>query len=83
MHNNMYDNMYEEAIKEINKQLEELKELRRKNPELAKKIARENLQKSGILDENGELAPPYNGQKVNDNDFTRGPGEISYEEDER
>ena len=75
--------MYKEAIKEMNKYIEDLKELRKTNPKLAMKIAKEGLQKSGILDENGELAPPYNGQKVHDTDFTRGPGEIYYEEDER
>ncbi len=75
--------MYEEAIKEMNKYIEDLKELRKTNPELAKKIAKEGLQKSGILDKNGELTPPYNGQKVHDTDFTRGPRDRYYEDDER
>ena len=67
--------MYKEAINEMNRCLEDLKELRRTNPELAKKKAREDLQRIGIIDEDGKLKPPYNGQKVNEDDFTRGPGE--------
>lgn len=68
------------AINEMEKYIQNLKELKRNNPELAKKIARESLQRSGILDKDGKLAPPYNGQKVNENDFTMGPGEIEYGE---
>lgn len=79
----MYENLYKDAIKEIEKYKEDLKELSKTNPELAKKIARESLQRSGILDEDGRLAPPYNGQKVHKDDFTIGPGEIYYGEDER
>ena len=30
----------------------------------------------GLIGEDGKLTPPYNGEKVNDEDFTRGPGEI-------
>lgn len=68
--------MYEQAIKAMDKCIEDLKELRKTNPELAKKKATEELQRAGILDEEGRLAPPYNGQKVNEDDFTRGPGEM-------
>lgn len=76
--------MYEEAINAMNKCIEDLKELRKTNPKLAKEKAREQLQRVGILDEDGNLAPPYNGQKVNEDDFTRGPGEISkLDEEER
>ena len=76
--------MYKEAIKAMDKCIEDLKELRKTNPELAKKKAREDLQRAGILDEKGELAPPYNGQKVNEDDFTRGPGEMTkIEQEER
>ena len=77
----MYGNTYEEEIEEMKKYIQNLKQLSETNPELAKKIARESLQKSGILDEKGELAPPYNGQKVNEDDFTRGPKQIGYEEE--
>lgn len=76
--------MYEEAIKAMDKCIEDFKELRKTNPELAKKKARENLQRAGILDKDGKLAPPYNGQKVNEDDFTRGPGETrKIEQEER
>ena len=65
--------MNEETIKEMDKYIEDLKQLYKTNPELAKKRAREDLQRTGILDKNGELALPYNGKKVNENNFTRGP----------
>jgi len=74
--------MYKEAIKAMDKCIEELNELRKTNPELAKKKAREDLQRAGILDAKGELVPPYNGQKVNENDFSRGPGEMRNTENE-
>lgn len=76
----MYEEMIEDAIKQIDKNIQELKQLSKTNPELAKKIAKESLQKSGILDKDGKLAPPYNGQKLHDTDFTRGPKQICYEE---
>lgn len=67
----MQRNMYEKAIKQMDKYIQSLKQLRETNPELAKKIARESLQKSRILDKDGKLAPPYNGQKIHEDDFTR------------
>lgn len=76
--------MYQEAIKAMDKCIEDLKELRKTNPELAKKKARENLYRAGIIDIDGKLAPPYNGKKINEDDFTRGPGEIKkLEQEER
>ena len=68
--------MHDKVIKAMDKYIVDLKELGRTNPELAKKKAIESLQRTGIIDEKGNLAPPYNGQKVNEDDFTRGPGEI-------
>lgn len=80
---NIY-NKYQEAIKAMDKCIEDLRELRETNPELAKKKAREDLQRAGILDKDGKLAPPYNGQKVNQNDFSRGPRGIrKLEQEER
>lgn len=79
----MYKNSYEEAIKEMEKYIQSLKQLRETNPELAKKIARESLQNSGILDKYGKIARPYNGQKIHEDDFTRNLEEMYYEEDER
>ena len=64
---------YKKAIEAINNEIKRLEELRKTNPELAKKIARESLQRAGILDKDGKLAPPYNGQNVHKDDFTRGP----------
>ena len=64
---------YQKAIEVIDNEIKRLEELRKTNPELAKKIARESLQRAGILDKHGKLAPPYNGQKVHEDDFTRGP----------
>lgn len=76
-------NMYEDAIKKMDEYIENLKEIRATNPELAKKIAREGLQRAGIITKEGKLAPPYNKEKVYEEDFTRGPRECEYEENER
>ncbi len=75
--------MYKEAITAMDKCIEDLKELRKTNHELAKKKAREDLQRVGILDEEGKLAPPYNGKKVNEDDFSRGPKATCKLEEER
>ena len=72
--------MYKEAIKEMDKYIQSLKQLRETNPELAKKLARGSLQKSGILDKDGKLAAPYNGQKIYEDDFTRKSEEMYYGE---
>lgn len=76
--------MHEETIKEMKKYIEDLKHLYKTNPELAKKKAKEALQRSGILDKDEKLASPYNGKKVNESDFTRGPGAMrNIEQEER
>ena len=72
---------YEKVLKAMDDEINRLKELKKTNPELAKKIAVKDLQKAGILDQDGNLVPPYNGEKVNEDDFTRGPGEINYGQD--
>ena len=74
--------LHEELIKKLEDEIKDLRELYETNPELAKKKARENLQKTGIIDENGKLLPPYNGQKVNVNDFTIGPNENCLDDEE-
>ena len=85
--------LHEELIKKLEEEIKDLRELYKTNPELAKKKAREecgndvyikpeNLQKTGIIDESGKLLPPYNGQKVNDNDFTIGPNENCLDNEE-
>ena len=65
--------MNEETIRKMDKYIENLKQQYKTNPELAKKKAREALQRTGILDKDGKLVPTYNGKKVNESDFTRGP----------
>lgn len=45
--------------------------------EKSKKVAREHLQKIGSIDENGKLKPPYNWERVHEDDFTRGPREFN------
>ena len=46
-------------VKKQKEELEGLKVLFKENPELAKKEALEKLQRTGILDENGELNELY------------------------
>lgn len=50
-----------------------IEKLKEENPLLAKKEAREALIRIGIINEKGDLKPPYNGEKVNENDFELGP----------
>ena len=50
--------------------------LSKENPELAKVEAKKALVRIGIIDKKGKLKPPYNGEKVNEDDFTRGPRKI-------
>ena len=63
----------EEYIEQQKKYIKFLKKLAKENPELAKEYAIESLKASGILNEEGNLKAPYNGTKLNDTDFTRGP----------
>lgn len=69
----MYENCYESLINGLDQETKQLKNLIEKDPKRAKEESVKRLQSSGILDEKGELKAPYNGQKVNENDFTRGP----------
>lgn len=64
---------YETLVESQTNYLLYLKKLAEDNPEEAKKIATESLIRSGIIDTNGKLKPPYNGENVNPDDFTRGP----------
>ena len=75
--------MDDDYIKKMNEYIEKIKELRKTNPELSRKMAKDGLKRAGIIDDNGNLIPPYNGQRVNEDDFTRGPGEMNYREEER
>jgi len=70
----MYFEYNDENLNRLQQEkLEALKKLAIEDPETAKKIAMEDLIRTGIIDENGNLRPPYNGDIVNENDFTRGP----------
>ena len=63
-----------EVLLESQKQyLEKLKRLAETDPEKAKEVCAEALIRSGIINDAGELKAPYNGEKVNPDDFTRGP----------
>ena len=73
---------YEKLNKIIDEEINKLKELKKTNPELAKKLATESLQRAGILDKDGKLAPPYNGKKVNEHDFTMEPKTYSKDNDD-
>ena len=55
-----HNSNYVTFIKEQEKYINALKELEEKNPEKAKQIVIENLQRTGVLDENGDLSAPYN-----------------------
>ena len=50
-----------------------LRYLNDNDPQQARKLSEDSLLRTGIIDENGNLKPPYDGEKVNDDDFTRGP----------
>ena len=53
-----------------------LEKLHKENPELAKIESKNALIRIEIIDEEGNLVPPYNGEKVHDDDFERGPRKI-------
>ena len=53
--------------------LQYFKYLEKTDRKKAKKVARRNLIAAGIISEDGSLRPPYNGTRVNPNDFTKGP----------
>lgn len=72
-------NKYEDEIEYLNdmkKYIIELKRIAQEDPEKAKELALKNLISAGIVDNLGNLCPPYNGNVVNESDFTRGPGII-------
>lgn len=69
----MYENHYESLINGLTEEIIYLKQLISVDPQLAKKESIKKLQSAGILDKNSNLKSPYNGQKVNKDDFTRGP----------
>ena len=55
-----------------------LEQLSKTNLDKAREIARQSLIQTGIIDTNENLYPPYNGERVNEIDFTVRPREIQY-----
>jgi len=68
-----YKTKNELLIKQMNNYLKYLNKLRKDNPETSKREATKALIRIGIIDKNNNLKPPYNGEKVNENDFEYGP----------
>lgn len=64
---------FHEYIKGMDDYIDKLNRLSEENPEEAKRIARESLIRTGILDEEGNLKYPYNGEEPRNGDFSRGP----------
>ncbi len=58
--------------------LNNLKKEIEENKEAATKKAKNSLIGMGYLNESLEVMPPYNGEKVNDEDFSLGPKEFQY-----
>lgn len=71
-----YKTKNELLLKQMEDYMLYLKTLSQNNPELAKVEAKEALVRIGILDKDGNTKPPYNGEKVNLDDFERGPRKI-------
>ena len=71
-----YKTRNELLIEKMNNYKLYLKKLSQHNPELAKVEAKQALIRTGIIDNNGKLKSPYNGKKVNSDDFERGPRKI-------
>ena len=61
-----YNSSYKKMIEEQDEYLKAFKELSEKNPEKAKQIAIESLKRTGILDQNEQIAYPYNFRTIDD-----------------
>ena len=62
-----------EYLKDMDRYIEKLKKM---DKEEAIQNSFGALKRIGILDENGNIEAPYNGEKNNSDDFTRGPKRI-------
>ena len=71
-----YKTRYELLLEDLKNYQSYMEMLLTKNPELAKKASKDALTQIGIIDEAGNLKPPYNGEKVNPDDFERGPKKV-------
>jgi len=64
------NNKYEKCINDVNDYINKLTKLSLENPDMAKKIARQDMVRTGIIDEFGNLKYPYDGSCE---DFSIGP----------
>lgn len=64
----------DEYLKGLNTYIKSMQERAKNNPEEFKKECNEALQRTGLIDSEGNFLPPYNGTNVTEDDFTRGPG---------
>ncbi len=67
------DNSSDNLIDSMDRYITELKQLNEKNPEEAKRVAKEGLMRMGIINENGD--------RTNTDDFTRGPKRVRSKND--
>lgn len=66
-------NKNEMLICQLRNYKEYLIKLSKNNPERAKNESLNALIRIGIVNKDGKIKPPYNGKKVNENDFEYGP----------
>ena len=69
----IYKNKNEMLLVQLKDYKDYLLKLSKNDKENAKKEASESLIRIGIINKDGSLKPPYNGEKVNENDFEFGP----------
>ncbi len=69
-------NRNELLIEQMNNYKLYLIKISQDNPERAKVEAKQALIRIGIIDKDCKLKSPYNGEKVNSDDFERGPRKI-------
>ena len=67
------NNRFEKCINEMDDYIKWLIKLSEENPVEAKRIARQDLIRIGIVDNNGNLKYPYNGEESMNGNFSRGP----------
>ena len=63
---------------EMKAYLKACKKEQERNEEAAREKTEKNLVEMGYMNKNMDILPPYNGERVNDEDFTFGPGEFQY-----
>lgn len=63
----------DEYLDEMKKYIDDFKRMADENREKAREASLEALKRTGILDEEGNLKYPYNGEEPRGLDFSRGP----------